>query len=698
MHDQYIEELIKHKLGQLELMLKPEDWNLLSEKISIALETHIAEKLSTYKIDLDSKDWDRIQDLLNTAFDEEIRSILQDHKIELNSSDWALLATQLEDQGLEEHIVRSIESLEMEPDAQDWKIFGANLDEHSLDTQVRESLEQLELQASLSDWAAFEEKIETEFDEQIKSKLAGLYMSGSAADWSAMTKMLDGDSFFSDIREGLEGLNIPVSSQDWRVMEDKLNQPLYTAFQEKFAFLNLHPQKGDWKAMEARLQEEEDTRVPVILPWYAQSRTYMIAASILILFLLAPFWIGKDGLNINRKSASEIATNSSPSTNNPLDNIENKLSTKAENSLNSPATANDLIVNSSSAKTEKETKLLSQNLLDMSNDMISAAASATISSFQESFDGPNPIEAQPAIDFSLQPELNLTEGLSLDNALLAQENGKRNKKQNPRVNSGPSREGFLKEIPLKAFANPWKMGLESHVKDIQNISFFKRRRSPFRLGLFGASSKSVAEINKLRSSSTSTLPETHRAGIRAEFNIKNNLNFITGLTYEKRQFTHNYITFETENPNSELFLLDPDPTHNFFNADMQLIQLPLILRAYTPSNGKLSLFLQGGIIPMISMKDVYSHTQITAKNPSESEIKSNGITQTQQWRFNTYPGNLNAALGMEYRIDPKLALQFEAYGLMSLQNFKASGDNFNLDKKMYTIGIGVTVLYGFFKK
>lgn len=694
MHDQHIEELIKHKLDQLELMLKPEDWNLLSDKINIALEKYIAEKLTAYQVEGNPNDWKALEALLNTAFDEEIRSILANHKIELNQTDWALLATQLEDQRLEEHIFRSIESLEIEMEEKDWKAFEADLDENVLDTHVRESLEQLEMQASLSDWAAFEKKIEAEFDEQIKAKLAGLYMSGSAADWSAMTQMLDGDSFFSDIREGLESLELPLSSQDWRVMEDKLNQPLYTAFQEKFAFLNLHPQKGDWKAMEAKLQAEEDTRVPVILPWYSQRRVWLVAASVMIFFLLTPFWIGKDGLEIKRNSNSAITANTPPTS------IEEKGKSGgliAENTQAATIAANTQTEQASNSNALETTgsggNLFPQNFLDkVSNSMISAAANATITSFQESITGPKPIGAQPAIDFSLQPELKLTEDLSLDNALIAQENPKKNRKQNPRVNSGPSREGFLKEIPVKAFANPWKMGLESHAEDLQKLPIFRRRRSPFRLGIFGGNSKSAPEINQLRTSSSTSLPETFRAGLQAEFNIKNNLNFVTGLLYERRQFEFSYDTYEAANPISSGTLSLTDPSQlkidNTLNAEMQLIQLPLILRAYTPSSGKLSLYLQGGIIPMISLKDNYTHTQI---KEGEQSI------QTQEWSYNTYPGNINAALGMEYRVDQKLAIQLQAYGIMSLQNYKASGA-LELDKKMYTIGMGVSVLYGFFKK
>jgi len=68
--------------------------------------------------------------------------------------------------------------------------------------------------------------------------------------------------------------------------------------------------------------------------------------------------------------------------------------------------------------------------------------------------------------------------------------------------------------------------------------------------------------------------------------------------------------------------------------------------------------------------------------------------QTQDWSFNTYPGTINLSAGLEYRFDNKLAIQAEPYTLLSLQQTKGSG-SLNLRKKMYTVGLAFSVIYGF---
>ncbi|MDW3650455.1 MAG: outer membrane beta-barrel protein [Bacteroidia bacterium] len=674
MHDQYIDELIKHKLKQLELLLDPEDWKKLSDKFSAALENHIAKKLATYEISPDPQDWPKLNALLNEAFDIQIKHILSSYEIDLNPSDWGLIATELDENPLDTSIARGLHNYEIDMKQEDWNMFASQLDESAIDTGVREQLSHLELEAQQGDWEAFESRIEENFDEQVKSKLADISLSAAPQDWNEMARLMDGDAFLSDVRESLEGVEMAASREDWRAMEDKLNQPLYTTFQEKFAFMSVQPLKGDWKSMEALLQEDEDTRIPIPLPWYAQAR-YLAAASVLILFLIAPFWIGKDGRNPATSFISSIINGEGEE----LGEVENS-------SFEVDKIENAIASRESTAPTVAKNTPTESDFIN-STAFVSGAGELAFESVAAGISSPQRLEARPALNFEIDP--GLIDGIPFETK--PQED--KSKKADPKIDMvGPRREGFLREIPFKAFANPWMMGRESHSKGIEQVSIFKRRRFPFRIGLFASSSKSAVELNELRSTSSSKLGETFRGGLRAEFNIKGNLHFVTGLNYEKRHFDHAFQYLRPGFNSGEVQAVD-----QFISADLQLVQLPLLLRAYAPSKGNLSLYVQGGLVPMVSLKESYrlwEGEEISSALPFQLTEDPSGDPQTQDWSFNTYPGTINLSAGLEYRFDNKLAIQAEPYTLLSLQQTKGSG-SLNLRKKMYTVGLAFSVIYGF---
>lgn len=677
MHDQHIDELIKNKLKQLELLLDPEDWKSLSDRFSAALENHIAKKLATYEVSADSKDWPKLNALLNEAFDVQIKHILSSHEIDLNPSDWGLIATELDGNPFDTTIAQGLHNYEIDMKQEDWNAFASQLDESAIDTGVREQLAHLELEAQQGDWEAFESRIEESFDEQVKSKLAGMSFSAMPQDWQEMARLMDGDAFLSDVRESLEGVEMTASREDWRAMEDKLNQPLYTTFQEKFAFMSIPMLKGDWKAMEARLQEDEDTRVPILLPWYGQAR-YLAAASVLVLFLIAPFWIGKDGRNPATRFISSIISGENEA--------EGGIAENEGNGSDESIIANAIASSEGAIPAVVETSPSERDFVN-STAFVSGAGELAFESVAAGISSPQRLEAQPALDFEIDPAL--VDGVPFE----AKSQEEKNKKADPRIDMvGPRREGFLREIPFQAFANPWMMGRDSHSKGIKQVSIFKRRRSPFRLGLFASSSKSAVELNALRSASSSKLGETFRGGLRAEFNIKGNLHFVTGLNYEKRHFDHAFQYLRPGFNSGEAQVVD-----QFISADLQLVQLPLLLRAYAPSKGNLSLYVQGGLVPMVSLKESYrlwEGDEISSALPFQLTDDPSGDPQTQDWSFNTYPGTINLSAGLEYRFDNKLAIQAEPYTLLSLQQTKGSG-SLNLRKKMYTVGLGFSVIYGF---
>lgn len=686
MHNHHIDDLINYKLKQLKLMLDPADWNRLEQKFSKALEDHIAQKLSTYELSSDSSDWPALNALLNEAFDAQIKQVLTDHELNLEPADWGLLAASLDAQPFDQAIARQLHGIEVEVEQEDWKLFAASLDEHTLDTQIRERLEGLEFQVEHTDWESFESKIESSFDEQVKQKLSGLTLRASSEDWVAMMALLDGDIFISEIREALDGVEVQdFKREDWKAMEDKLNQPLYTAFQEKFAFHSIAPLKGDWKAMEALLQEEDPK--PVIIPWYVRNRMYLTAASVLILFILSPFWIGKDSKL--RDSVRKFTFNK-----------EVQSSTKeAPGDISQPEIA-------SAAPTKStEPRLLELNASDEHvsdpSSLVSAGTDAVLNSIPVGLpNAPQQIEAQPAVAFQA-PELNGT-GVHLK---APEQITSKEEKSSPKVNLGEiSREGLLRSIPFQSFANPWMMGPEAHSKGINKVSGFKRRRQPIRLGLYLGTSRTVVELSSPKAGesgdSRKNFGETFITGLRAEFNIKRNFYFVTGLNYEKRHFEHQYEIFPSQDQ-TPLTLYNPtEPIDQFISADIQMLELPLLVRILGESKNNLAGYIQVGVVPMISLRERYEHweeTDVQFLERVSSDNLSNTESQTQDWRFNTYAGNIHGAMGLDYRLNNELSIGLELNGFISLQRTKGSG-SLNLQKKMYTGGIAVSLMRGLSRK
>lgn len=686
MHNQYIDDLINYKLKQLKLMLDPADWNRLEKKFSEALENHIAQKLSNYEVELESSDWPALNTLLNEAFDLQIKNILADHQISLEPSDWGLLAASLDEQPFDQAIAEQLHGFESALDKEDWKLFSATLDEHTLDTQIREQLEDLEFQMDSSDWDSFESKIESTFDAQVKEKLSGITLRASSKDWKQMMAILDGDIFISEIREALDGVEIPHSKKaDWNAMEAKLNQPLYTAFQEKFAFHAIPPQKGDWKAMESLLKEEEDPK-PILLPWYIKHRVYLTAASVLILFILSPFWIGKDSKL--RNSVRNFTFNIDTLT--PTETISDKNIASAV----TPGTNKRL------PATNKQTDISDPSAL------VSAGTDAIINSIPVGLPtsaAPKQLEAQPAVAFQ-EPELN-GEGVHIKapEQIAADE-----PKSSPKIDLGIiSREGLLRSIPFQSFANPWMMGPDPHANEIKKVSGFKRKRQSIRLGLYLGTSKTVVELSSPKATAEKAkknFGETFITGVRAEFNIKRNFYFVTGLNYEKRKFEHQYQFFPSpeSTPLGRLFNPDevPVPIDQFISADIQMLELPLLFRLLGESKNNLAGYLQVGVVPMISLQERYKHWEDTDLPSFEVPTSDNlpaSESQTQDWRFNTYAGNINGAMGLDYRLSNELSIGLELNGFISFQRTKGSG-SLNLQKKMYTGGIAVSLMRGLSRK
>lgn len=197
------------------------------------------------------------------------------------------------------------------------------------------------------------------------------------------------------------------------------------------------------------------------------------------------------------------------------------------------------------------------------------------------------------------------------------------------------------------------------------------RPPEMRIGLIGSITSTKAELSG---------PQTdpgYLGGMRFEMVINPRWHIVTGLTYGLRRFSHTYFT-----------TIDDQPVPNALDGTMRVVEVPLMLRYHFPSEGKLSLYLQGGVVTVVSIEETYNHFDPSdpANKGAFDPIPRRLRAKEQAWSLNTYPGNVEVALGLEYELNSRFALQVEPFFQQSLQRTKGSG-SLGLEKKLYTTGI-----------
>ncbi len=177
------------------------------------------------------------------------------------------------------------------------------------------------------------------------------------------------------------------------------------------------------------------------------------------------------------------------------------------------------------------------------------------------------------------------------------------------------------------------------------------------------------------------------AGLRVELGLTEDVSLITGLQYERRGFSHRFYSYTPSQQSIE----------NIIDADMQLAEIPLLIRYYIPTAPKVKMYGQTGIVTMVSLKEDYQLYQNTGSivplsGPEGRNLRLADPTGGQQRSLETYTGNIYGGIGISVQATERISLEAEPYLLLSLQKTKGSGA-LGVEKRMYHGGVGFSVSY-----
>lgn len=179
----------------------------------------------------------------------------------------------------------------------------------------------------------------------------------------------------------------------------------------------------------------------------------------------------------------------------------------------------------------------------------------------------------------------------------------------------------------------------------------------------------------------------YSAGLRVEMGLTEEVSLITGLQYERRGFSHRFYAYTPGQQSIE----------NIIDADMQMAEIPLLIRYYVQTAPKVRMYGQTGIVTMVSLKEEYQLYQNTGSiapvpGPEGRNLRLADPTGGQQRSLETYTGNVYGGIGISVQATDRIFLEAEPYLLLSLQKTKGSGA-LGVEKRMYHGGIGFSVSY-----
>lgn len=206
--------------------------------------------------------------------------------------------------------------------------------------------------------------------------------------------------------------------------------------------------------------------------------------------------------------------------------------------------------------------------------------------------------------------------------------------------------------------------------------------------LYSLSIGPYASFGKTRAELSSTYGTPgYTAGLRVELGLTEEVSLITGLQYERRGFSHRFYAYTPSQQSVE----------NIIDADMQLAEIPLLVRYYVPTAPKVRMYGQAGIVTMVSLKEDYQLYQNTGSiapipGPEGRNLRLADPTGGQQRSLETYTGNVYGGIGISVQATNRIFLEAEPYLLLSLQKTKGSGA-LGVEKRMYHGGVGFSVSY-----
>jgi hypothetical protein len=618
-------------------------------QLDAAFDAQVRAKLHALTLPLDPEAWTELAARLDAVFDALVREQLRTLSATGADQDWPIMAALLAHQPFDAALLKGLLALQLAFEERDWQSFSRLMDDDPLVSHVRETLSQWELPLDASAWPAMQASLDQVFDQSLRDKLEAVAPTEDTleADWAMLEEAMPGADFDLSIRNKLAALALPFQPADWDELANTLDAPFDQQLRSKLLepVMTVRPDVIDagWQRLAANLP-----RVPVVAEttWWYQRWQRPVAAALILLLLStagATWWIS------DRRLRSSSMTDALPAISpddDPTTDARPALGDALSGQADFPATAE-----AHSSPQEPEIRSASTS----SSPSIIARVAPHVPRSDIALMTPSTHE------LAVSNAIRLPETAELAAPITAIDTS---------TSLRPIRSMPTGRWALAAPFMPAKANLAALVLP-------DSRPPDIRIGLLGSTTRTKAEL------SGPAADPGYLAGLRIEMLINPRWQVIAGLTYGSRRFSHIYYR-----------VIDDQSYPNALDANMQLVEVPLMMRYHFPSQGRLSLYAQAGIVTVITILETYTHYD--PSNPANKgafdPVPYRLQPREQAWSLNTYPGNVQVALGLEYEVSKRMALQIEPFFQQSLQRTKGSG-SVGLEKKLYTTGISLSTMF-----
>ena len=659
MPDTSLELLIKRKLEALQLPYRPSDWIDMETRLDQAFDAHVRNLLTQYTFPVAPEAWKEFLSHIQHRWDADIEKLLSTHEVAYTSESWASLKANLDGQTWEVLLIQKLQALDLPLDSQSWQALEQVLDQYSEDSLLRHKLTQHELSFEAADWNSFEQFQNETFDHALKEKLTSLDMMEGPA-WDELAEALDGNAFDHRIRKLLVDFQVPFHPTHWMVMQDRLESHFDALLRQKLVQYRSTPIKKDWLALSSTLRKEGLQRTPVIAmrPWMRG----VAAAAILLLFLMVgTFWQGtpqKPWLSFKQvlKEATRVVRSGDSTS-------REELQVASSMAPSSPSTQ-------VSTDLSSDTQPLDIHpLADLSQiDVLSQSAQDAIASPR-----PDLVAAALASVAQQESESGIDKGLE----------------------EAPTVMSAYREI--QAIKRDYAIALAGEIQENKEASLSGKlgsRVPDLAFGVHGGYTMTKVELNGPRSD------PGYSAGLRMKLKINDKWAIVSGLQYGEKRFYYEYLS--SENPETSSISLGNRSALNTTNVkaiqgDFVLVDLPLLLRYTIPSENTLRLYVQGGMMNTISLREDYvDFDPQSAINSALPEISNVAGLEGAGFARNlkTYPGNIYVSLGIEFPVAKNSYMEIEPYFIQNLQRTKEA-EGLDIRKRLYTTGVSLSFMFDY---
>ncbi|MEZ4777470.1 MAG: porin family protein [Bacteroidia bacterium] len=516
---------------------------------------------------------------------------------------------------------------------------------NDFDLKIREKLSTLLETPIPQDWEEMELALEEgAFDFSVAQKLEGLSLPFVDADWNILAADLDESPFDASVREALADYQVPYNPSDWHDLSDRLSAPFDQAIRHSLGNFIFSFSRKDWRHMAAILNQAAISEGLAEPAWYANWKNYISAASVIALLFLTSLWSGEIH-NLSRPEKSFVEYHA------PVFQPENgKAMSESFSGQWQPheLPGHDLLTNkqitpvNSSSKTPAKTNGNSSEISSDNSGIIIPMRPV----YEEMFPGNFEHSASQAKN---------TDHTTTEIPLISMI------------------DGF--DAPDIQTLAPLHTLPDYSTEPVQKI----RPEPGIRVGVYGGQTRTKAEL--------SNRPETgFMAGTRLEFLINDNWSVVSGIHYSMKQFRFEYQIFA------------PQRFDRAVDANLKMIEAPLLIRYNFPSTTPLNLYALTGIVTTVSISENY--WEYDPRSPDNQGVDRNLLRQqnlpTDERSLNTYVGNIYVAGGLEYQFGDHFALQVEPYFQMNVQRTKGSGAR-GFEKQLYTSGLSLSFMYNLSK-